>query len=386
MKVVIVGGGFGGVKTALGLMNKPGISVTLVTQHANFEYHGALYRSATGHSPKEVVIPLHEIFEGAKNIKVVLDTATRIDAENRCVHGELGEQYEYDFAVLALGNQINYFGIKGMEENALHMDTIAATLALRERLIDLCTNGKKTVKIVVIGAGPSGVELSGEVGHFAERIAQRHARSLPKLQVTLVEGADRVLPTLSEVASRKSARRLRKLGVKLKLNTRVDSCEPGKVCVSGADLKADLIVWTAGSSPSSFLSKNGDVFQLDRGRAKVDSHLRAVGQPHIYVLGDNAATPYAGMAQTALHNAIYVANDILANQHQKRHMDYKPKPPIYVVPIGPRWAVFQSGKKVRSGAFGWAVRRKADMEIFRSFEPYAKAIQLWRAGNEMSDF
>lgn len=387
LKVVIVGGGFGGVKTALELANKPDVKVTLITQRSSFEYHGALYRSATGHSPKEVSIPLRDIFADAKNVEVVLDTVVRINEQDRLVGGEMGEKYAYDFLVLALGNVINYFGIEGMDKHSYSMDNISSTLNLREQLKQqLSKESKKPLKVVVIGAGASGVELSGELHQFAKLVAAKHSIKPRKLDVTLVEGSDRVLPAFTERASRKAAKRLKKVGVKLRLNTRVNSCEPDKVCVSGDDLAADIIVWTAGASPASLYAKHPYIFELDRGRAVVDSHLRAVNQPYIYVIGDNAATKYSGMAQTAIHNALYVAGDILANQAGKRHRDYKPKPPIYVVPIGPGWAVYQKGSVVRTGRFGWRVRRNADLEIFRYFEPYEKAIKLWAAGNEMVDF
>ncbi len=391
MKVVIVGGGFGGVKTALELANRPNIIVKLITQHQNFEYHGALYRSATGHSPKEVVIPLRDIFKDARNVEVVLDTAQRFNELDREVIGEMGERYSYDYLVLAMGNTINYFGIEGMDTHSHSMDTIANTLQLRESLITLFSKpSKKPARIVVIGAGASGVELSGELTHFAKLVAKKHGVNKRTLNITLIEGADRVLPLFKEKASKKAAKRLKKVGVSLQLNTRVSSCEPGLVCVKEAelhkDLNADIIVWTAGSSPSPLLQKHPYIFTLDRGRVVVDDHLRVTDQPHIYAIGDIAATPYAGMAQTALHNAVYVAADILANQTGKRHRKYTPKPPIYVVPIGHRWAIYQKGNTVRSGAYGWSVRRQADLMIFQNFEPYAQAIKLWAAGNEMVDF
>ena len=387
MKVVIVGGGFGGVKTALELANKPDIDVQLITQHQNFEYHGALYRSATGHSPKEVVLPLSEIFEDATNIEVVLDTVLRVNDQAQSVTGELGETYHYDYLVMALGNTINYFDISGMDKHSFSMDTIASTLKLREELVKKFKKlAPKPVSIVVIGAGASGTELAGELKHFAWLVAWRHHQRARSVEVTLIEGADRVLPALHPKASAKAGRRLKKLGVKVRLNTRVNSCEPNKVCLNKSDITADIIIWTAGSTNAPLFAKHPYVFDLDRGRVKVDEKMHPVNQPHMYVIGDNAATPYSGMAQTALRDAIYVAQDILANQAQRRHAKYRAIAPVYVVPVGPKWAIYQKGNLVRSGLFGWRARRQADLEVFKNFEPYAKAVELWAAGNEMIDF
>src|SRR3954464_7224579 len=111
IEVVVVGGGFGGVKTALELANKPGVHVTLISDRPNFEYHGALYRSATGRSPEEVVIPLRHIFAKAKNVTIVRDTITRSDPYRRLFKGRSGRSYLYDYGVLAMGSVLNYFDI-----------------------------------------------------------------------------------------------------------------------------------------------------------------------------------------------------------------------------------------------------------------------------------
>lgn len=116
----------------------------------------------------------------------------------------------------------------------------------------------------------------------------------------------------------------------------------------------------------------------------VDEYLRVQGHKDIYVIGDNADTKYSGMAQTAIHNARYVAANFISIKNNKMPKTYKSVPPLYVVTGGGPWAVVQKGKKVISGRRGWRVRRQADMTIFKNFEPYKKAIKTWRAGNKLS--
>ncbi len=386
IKVVVVGGGFGGCKTALELANKKGIDVTLISTSGNFEYHGALYRSATGRSPMEVVIPIHEMFKRAKNVEFVLDTIARIDPANNRLISETGHEYHYDVVVMALGNQVNYFGIKGMEQNSFAMSTIPQTIALRNHLTELFRKHGGQPGIAIVGGGATGVELAGEVNHYAAMVAKKYGGKPSTPKVLMIEGADRLLPNLDPIVSARAYKRLKELGVEIRLNTKVNSCEEGKVCLAGEDIMADIIVWTAGSCAVNFYLEHPKVFTLERGRVKVDKYLRATAYGNVYVIGDNAFTPYSGMAQTALHDAKYVAANLVRLQKGQKAEEYKPKKPVYVVPVGPNWAVYQTDKRQWSGRRAWLARRQADKWIFKNFLPYKAAIKQWRRGNRLADF
>lgn len=385
-KVVIVGGGFGGVKTALNLANKPEFAVQLISNNTHFEYHGALYRSAVGHSPMEVVIPLKNLFKDVENVEVILDSAAIIDAKKTRIASHTGNIYTYDKAVFALGNTVNYFGIKGLEEHTETMHDISSTLKLRAKLVELfkLKNGAP-IKIAIVGAGASGVELAGEIPNFAQQIAIKHRLKLPRIKITLIDGADRVLPILQPKASQKVAKHLKSLGVDILLNIKVESCEEGELCMNAGRLMSDLVIWTAGSKPASFYENNASIFTLGRGgRVVVDSQLKAQNQAAIYVLGDNADTPYSGMAQTALHDANFVSRNLMRERAGKRVMNYRTRKPLYVVTAGPKWAIVQQGNSIISGRRGWIIRRKADLWIFKNFQPYKEAIKTWRKAHKMS--
>lgn len=383
-KVVIVGGGFGGAKVALELANKPGFEVTLISNTTNFEYHGALYRTATGNSPVEVVIPLREIFAHAKNVNVVLDEIERLNADAKSVKSASGTRYEYDKLILAMGNQINYFGLEGMEEKTYCVNSISHTIALRHELISQFKS-RKEVTIAVIGGGPSGVELAGELDNFAKKVTTRHNRKYIQPKVILIEGTDRLLGMFDPVQSARVYKRLKALGVEIRLSTKVNSCEPGKVCLNTGDIDADVIVWTAGSRIPDFYNTSKE-FVLERGRVKVNNHLQAVGHSNIYVIGDNAATKFTGMAQTALGDAIFVADNLIREHKGKKLKSYAPEKPVYVVPVGPRWAVLQTDKSQLSGSRAWLLRRRADLAVFKNFEPYKKAVKRWRKGNRPAEY
>ncbi len=385
MKIIVVGGGFAGVKLALELANKPGFDITLVSQGPNFEYHGALYRSGTGRSPLEVVLPLRDIFKKAKNVELVLDRIADIDVLKQRVVSETGNVYGYDKVIFAMGNVLNYFGIKGLSAYSHSLDTIANTIRLRHVLTELFKASGQPV-IAVIGAGASGVELAGELQHFAGLVAERYRADEAKATVKLVEASSRVLPSLEPLASEKALKRLKKLGIDVQLNTKVVSCEDGILVLDSGDLKVDLIVWTAGSKAVEFYHERPEIFQIENGRVKVDKYLQASGQTDIYVLGDNAATPYSGMAQTALHDAKFLARNLIRERAGKDLASYAVRRPIYAIPIGPRWAILQTPKRIISGYKGWLVRRRADLAIYRNFEPYKQAIKIWRKGNKLARF
>lgn len=383
-RVVIVGGGFGGVKTAMELANKRNFEVTLISDTTNFEYHGALYRTATGHSPMEVVVPLRDIFKRAKNVEVILDRIDRINPNAKTLRNSDGHVYEYDSLVLALGNEINYFGLQDMEQKTFCMNTVSHTIALRHELISRFRSGQTTT-IAVIGGGPSGVELAGELTNFAARVSDKYHKPMVKPNVLLIEGSDRLLPIFDPVLSARVYKRLKEIGVDIRLNTRVNSCEIGKVCLSTGDIEADVIVWTAGTRLPDFYQKN-DVFEVEKGRIKVDSYLRAHKLKDIFIIGDNAATKYSGMAQTALYDAKYIAHNLIAANKKQKLAKYRPKKPVYVVPVGKNWAVLDSNKHHLSGYRAWIIRRRADLAILRNFEPYKKAIKQWRKGNQLANF
>jgi NADH dehydrogenase FAD-containing subunit len=180
-------------------------------------------------------------------------------------------------------------------------------------------------------------------------------------------------------------RHLQEIGVEIHLNIRVQSCESGVICMSAGNLEADLIVWTAGSKPSGFYANNPEVFTLGRaGKVVVDENLLAQTQSDIYVIGDNADTPYSGMAQTALYDANFVSRNLLRLEKNQKTTHYRAKRPLYVVTAGPKWAIVQEGSKITSGYRGWIIRRRADLWIFKNFQPYKLAIKTWRQAHRMS--
>ncbi len=377
-RVVIVGGGFGGVRAALSLANKRDINVKLISSQNIFEYHAALYRSATGRSPLEVAIPLNDFFADANNIEVVTDTITDLNAESKFVASESGSRYEYDSLILALGSVTDYFGIKGLKAYSYGVKSIHQALKLKRHLHEQLLRSETDREYVVVGAGATGVELSAELTSYLKKIRRKH-KIKTAFVVNLIESGSAPLANMPKDFSKAVERRLRRLNVKLFFNTPVKSETADAIKIKSKPIHTQTVVWTAGTSNNPFFSRFPKVFTLDsRKRVEVNEYLQA--KPDIYVIGDSASTPYSGMAQTALHDAMFVANNICRKQKGKTLKTYRPKRPIYAIPVGTRWAAVLWGNRRVYGRIGWGIRRLADLRLYLTFLPFNKALTAWRYG------
>lgn len=378
MKVVIVGGGFGGVKTALNLANKKGFEVKLISSQDFFEYHAALYRSATGRSPLEVAIPLKDFFAYANNIEIINAKIIDLDQDKQVVIAESGASYTYETLVMALGNVTEFYGIKGLKDYSYGVKSIHEALKLKWHLHNQLLDEQAERNYVVIGAGASGIELAAEMASYLRIIRRKH-KVRRHFKIDLIEASDRVVATMPKRYSTLIQKRLKKLGVNLYLNTAVKSESVEGISLPNGDIKTHTVIWTAGITNNPFFSKFPSIFKLGKGnRVDVDEHLMAA--PHIFVIGDSADTKYSGMAQTALHDANYVTKNLLRKAKGLSVEDYRPKRPIYAIPVGRRWAAVLWGRIRIVGPVGWMLRRLADLRLYLVFLPLRKALTTWKFG------
>ncbi len=398
-RVIIVGGGFGGIETALGLLRKKkaiqrqeDITITLITNTSHFEYTPALYRVVAGVSPLEVCIPLAEIFFN-KDIEIILDTVVNVDLEERSIKGISGLNYAFDYCVLALGSEVTYFGIPGLKELSFGFKSIHQALRLKRHLheiFDSCKEGTSEEKVcachvVVVGGGATGVELVGELSFYLRRLAKQHNFPPSFITLDLIEAAPRILPALKEDISEEVTHRLRSLGVNVFLNRAVVREEVESVFLKDMEMKTKTLIWAAGIKANHFYKEIRGLFCDKNGRVVVDEFLRAQGAKNIYVIGDGAATPYAGMAQTALRDARYVADNIIANLGRGRMRKYEPLPVSHIIPVGEGWAAALIGHWRFYGKFAWWLRRIVDLRYFLSILPLRKALLVFRQGTSLCE-
>lgn len=378
MKVVVVGAGFAGIRTALSLANKKNIEVKLISTESYFEYRPALYRSATGHSPLEVAIPLRDFFGYAQNVEVVKDIIVDLDNKSSQVIGESGSVYTYDRLILSLGNVTEFFNIKGLKQFAYGVKSIHEALRLKRHIHEQLMDPKTEKNYVVIGAGATGVELSAELKTYIKKIRKKH-KVRPTFNIELIEASPRVLSTMTKRYSKKVKTRLRHMGIKIHTKTAVKTETIEGIQLPNGSIESKTVVWTAGVANNPFFKKFPKVFSYGRaGRVDVDEYLMAT--KNIFVIGDCADTQYSGMAQTAIHDAKFVANNIIREQKNKQLIKYKPKKPVYAVPVGKYWAAVSWHGVEIYGLIGWILRRLADLKVYLSFLPIPKALSVWRSG------
>ncbi len=375
MQITIVGGGFGGVKAALELSKKKRARITLISDRPDFQYYPALYSTATGGTGRQSWVPLGEIFAHRSNVEIVIDKITTLDKTAQTVTGESGTIYPYKKLILALGSVTTYFGIPGLDEYSYGIKSHDEIVRLKQHLLERFTNPDASDKhFLVIGGGPTGVELASALGNYLKRLKKKYRKAGPRLTITLIEAAPRILPRMSEQASATVTKRLKKLGVKVATSKKVEAATADSLIVSGRAIKSHTVIWTSGVANNPFFAAHGDQFELSKnGKVVVDAHMRA--DKSLYVIGDNAFTPHSGLAQTALHDGIYVARHILRKSHRK----YKAKFPPVVVPVGENWAMFEYGWIRFGGWPGALVRNAADFIGYRDILPFGQALGTWHA-------
>lgn len=390
--VLIVGGGFGGIKAAQALSRNPGFSVRLVDPKTYMEYHAAVYRLVTGRSATETCIPYSELLSGRK-VELVKDSITGIDLAAKTATGESTSRYQYDSLILAVGSETSYFGIKGVEEHSFGIKTIDEALRLKRHVNEIFET-VKTVKpedkapalhIAVIGGGASGVELAGELASYTRKLAKKHGVDPSLITIDIIEAMPRLLPQLPERVSAKTLARLRSLGVNVLLNRSVVREETDQLFLKDMQMTAKTIVWTAGMKANRLASMVPGLPVDKRGRAMVNEYMAVPGVSDAYVIGDAAATKYSGMAQTALSDASYVARFIAAKLEGKTLAPYVQPAPAYSVPVGPRWAATVYHGVQFFGFVGWFMRRAADFRAFASLLPPRAAFRAYLGGNTVID-
>ena len=380
MNITVVGGGFGGVKTALELSKNKKNHITLISDKSDFQYYPTLYSSATGRSRLESWAPLGEIFGDHDNVNVFIDEMTSIDASARQVIGKSGTAYAYDYLVIAIGVVTTYFGIEGLETYTYGIKSEAEIRRLKHRLfVDIAENHELDRNYVIIGAGPTGVELSAAIGTYIRRLAKHYGvKKRHRVSVRLIEAAPRVLPRSSEMTSRRVTKRLKRLGVKVEVGKKVERATATELIVSGKPVASRTVIWTSGVSNNPFFAQHPELFALaPNGRVVVDDQLKA--HDRIYVIGDNAATKYTGLAQTAIRDAKFIARNLPRVHNRRRQLKYRPVLPVSAIPVGNNWAVIE-WKWIRIyGIIGGLIRRAADMVGYHDVMPIGTALGAWRA-------
>lgn len=384
--VVIIGGGFAGIRVARRLRNVPGIRITLVSDQESFRYSPALYRTATGGLKRVSSIPVHTMIKHVPDIEFIKARITKIDRQARRITLQGGKTLHYDYAVLAIGVVTSYFNIPGLKDFSYSIKSAPEVERLKRHLHEQMTSVEGPDKhYVIVGAGPTGVELAAALGQYLKKIAKKHHIHRSRLAIELIEAADRVLPTMAPGASKQAHAKLRKLGVKVLVGQAVQAATANTLRVSGRSIPTHTVIWTAGVTNNPFFARNAKEFELDkRGRVVVDKQLRV--DPHLYVIGDNAAIQFGGLAQTAIKQANFVAKHLTRTIRYKHSSSvFHPRKPIYAVPLGNRDAVVEWRGRTFSGPIAGALRGLADLVGYSDVMGYWAAMLTWTKLDEFEE-
>ncbi|HSI21312.1 MAG TPA: NAD(P)/FAD-dependent oxidoreductase [Verrucomicrobiae bacterium] len=387
-RVVIVGGGFGGVRAALDLVKMGGdnVSVTLISDRPHFEYYPTLYRVVTGYSPAQVAIPYSEIFRN-KPVDIINDKVVKIDLAGKLVYGGLGSPYEYDSLVMALGSETGYFNIPGLPELSYGFKSVSEAERLKAHLASVLTpvvdaapeQKVAAAHFIIVGGGPTGVELAGELASYARHLAKKKGFDPSFITVSLIEAMPRLLIMMPEDISRRVETYLHGIGVNIYVNRTVTKQEVEELFLKDMSFKTKTVVWTAGVKPNALYAKV-EGFEYDkRGRVMVDDYLRAKGHTNVYVIGDAASTANSGMAQTASKDGTYIAKYITKKVLGKTRVPkYVSQKPIYAIPAGRHWAAVLWGDVRVFGLLAYCMRKAADYRFFLTILPFWKATKVFR--------
>ncbi len=339
-RVLIIGGGYGGLYAARAL-RKADVEITLVDRRNHHLFSPLLYQVATGAlAPSDIAQPLRLILRQQQNTRVLLSEAVGIDPEARTVRLDDGTDLPYDSLIVATGTRHSYFGNDAWAEFAPGIKTLEDALQMRARILDafehaeLETDTSKQhewMTFVIVGAGPTGVELAGSLCEIARDALPRDFRAIntEEALVYLVEGTDRVLPTYPRSLSRAASRQLAQLGTTIRTKTMVTAIDAEGVTVRGAEggassrIPARTVLWAAGVTVSTFGKAVAEATgaPTDRvGRIQVAADLTIPGYRDIWVVGDLAAAEWSsgkmvpGVAQGGIQGGQYAARSIVAKR------------------------------------------------------------------------
>lgn len=383
-KVLIVGGGFGGIKAAQILGRDSRFHVRLIDPKSYMEYHAAVYRLTTGRSPQEVCIPYADLLKGT-NTEIVKDAVLSIDPVIKKAFGNSESVYEYDEIIVGIGCESSYFGITGVEENAYSINTVDEALELRRHIHDSFEKAKKATQeekvallhIAVIGGGASGTEIAGEFAAYTKSVARKHGVDPSLVTIDLIEAMPKILPALPDALSAHALARLHELGVNVYLNRSVVREDVDQLFLKDMQMTTKTVVWTAGLKANKMTGHIAGASLDKRGRVIVDEYLQAKGVSDVHVIGDIASTKHAGMAQTAIADATFVASDLKKKTLEKQRKPYAQPAPSYAVPVGPGYAVVLYHGVQFHGRIGWLLRRAADLRAFLNLLSPVVALQVW---------
>lgn len=417
-KIVILGAGFGGLKVARilnrnilrsGLEEK--YEILLIDRNGYHTYYPTLYEIATTSKnlanqidlKRIVTIPLSDIFE--KNpITIIQDKVTELDLIEGDIHSENGTKYKFDYLVMALGAEINYFGIPGLEESSLSLKSFTDAVKIRDSVWNLIEGAPKDrqFNIIIGGGGSTGVELAGELKSWLCQLSDEKT-TLCNVNLQLIQATPTVLSGFHPRIIDKVTKRLNSIGVEIISGETITKADKNQISLSSGRLVPyDLLIWTGGVKASSIFGTL-PIKKEPKGRAEVSGNMYCLPQTpdlklygKIYAIGDSVCIydpstgkPIPQIAEVAIEQAKIAAYNILEDikfaeglSDKPRHETFAPRREYpYVIPVGAKYAVAKIGPFIICGFPGWILKGVIELYyLILNVLPLKKALKMWLLG------
>lgn len=372
-RVVIIGGGFAGLSIAKKLRNK-NLQVVLIDKHNYHTFQPLLYQVATGGlEAGSIAYPIRKVIQEYKDFYFRLTSVKEIDTQNQKVISEIGD-LNYDYLIIATGSKTNYFGNKEIERNSMSMKTIPQSLNIRSLILENFEQAVLTtdqadkdalINFVLVGGGPTGVELAGALAEMKKAILQKDYPDLDinKMQINLIQSGDRILNTMSEKSSSDADKFLVDLGVKIWKNVRVTNYD-GRTITTNSDLTFETatVIWTAGVQGANIVGLDAKSLVEKVERIRVNQFNQVVGYNNIFAIGDIASMEsekypqgHPMMAQPALQQGDLLGENLVKLLENKPMKPFEYNDKGSMATIGRNLAVVDLPNYHFSGVFAWFV-------------------------------
>ena len=367
--VLIVGGGFGGLNVATIFKKYPAFHVTIIDRNNYHLFQPLLYQVAMSElSANDIAIPIRSLFTKNKHINVLLDTVKSIDLKNNQLLTD-SKKMDYDYLVLACGVTHSYFNHPSWETHAPGLKTLEQAIEIRRRVLIAFEEAEKehdlvkksqALTFVVIGGGPTGVEIAGAIGEINQLTLRKDFRHInfSKTKIYLLESGPRLLPSFSEKLAKKAEQNLKKLGVTIQTSCTVTHLKHQRVSIGTRTIQANTIIWAAGVK-ASILNTTMNVPLTKDGKIIVESTLNLSHHPNVFVIGDQAhcldktQKPLPGVAPVAIQQGKHAAHNILRLENKEKAQPFYYKDKGQLATVGRKTAIFETKHLKLNGMIAW---------------------------------